>query len=192
MTEGRRTVRATVRFFTDLDGQLTAERGPRGEPSIQDFQAFELLRIVEWFATTFDALPELIAGRPDYRLLIATGVLIPAYSVIGQLGPDGAVELIRLAVRRRTIPRGVRAAIGPVLLLALAVHMNLGDPSDGVVASYLALAVALPIVAWVALDMAWIGFRPRPDRLDIVRTHPTFAQQANEHFDRLHARSPVS
>lgn len=96
MTEGRRTARATVGFFTDLDRQLPTERGPHGSPSIQDFQALELLRIVELFATSFDSLPELIPGQRDYRILIATGMLISAYTVIGQLAPDGAVELVRL------------------------------------------------------------------------------------------------
>jgi hypothetical protein len=63
---------------------------------VQDFQALELLRIIELFATSFDSLPELISGRSDYRLLIATGMLIPAYTVVGQLAPDGAEELVRL------------------------------------------------------------------------------------------------
>jgi hypothetical protein len=96
VTEGRRTVRATVGFFTDLDRQLPSERGAQGESSTRDFQALELLRIIELFATSFDSLPELIPGRPDYRILIATGTLVPAYTVIGQLAPDGAVELVRL------------------------------------------------------------------------------------------------
>jgi hypothetical protein len=37
--ERRRTVRATIGFFEDLDRQLGAERGPNGEPSTNDFQA---------------------------------------------------------------------------------------------------------------------------------------------------------
>lgn len=96
MTAARREVRATARLFEDLDRQLGSERGPNGEPSRTDFQAFELLEIVETFATRFDHLPELIPGRPDYRILIAAGKLIRAYTVIGQLAPDGAVELIAL------------------------------------------------------------------------------------------------
>jgi hypothetical protein len=58
-------VRATARFFEDLDRQLPSERGQRGEPSTNDFQTFELLRIVETFAEQFYTLPELIPGRPD-------------------------------------------------------------------------------------------------------------------------------
>jgi hypothetical protein len=43
-------------LFQDLDRQLPAEHAPNGEPSTYDFQAFELLRIVERFATGFLAL----------------------------------------------------------------------------------------------------------------------------------------
>jgi hypothetical protein len=49
-TAARRTVRATPRFFADLDRQLPTERGPNGEPSTKDFQVLDLLRIVERFA----------------------------------------------------------------------------------------------------------------------------------------------
>ena len=59
----------TVDFFQDLDRQLPTERGPNGEPSTYDFQSFELLRIVERFATGFQDLAELIPGRSDYRIL---------------------------------------------------------------------------------------------------------------------------
>jgi len=59
---------------------------------------FELLRIVDRFATGFDDLPELIPGRSEYRLLISTGMLVPTFVVVGQLAPDGAVELIQLDI----------------------------------------------------------------------------------------------
>ena len=98
MSQDRRTVRATVEFFHDLDRQLRSERGPNGEPSTNDFQTFELLEIVDRFATGFDDLPELIAGRHDYRILVSTGRLVRAYSVVGQRAPDGAVELISLDI----------------------------------------------------------------------------------------------
>lgn len=96
MSADRLTVRATSRFFEDLDRQLSSERGPNGEPSANDFQAFELLEIVERFATGFPDLPPLIAGRDDYRVLIAAGMLVRAFTVVGQLASDGAVELIAL------------------------------------------------------------------------------------------------
>jgi hypothetical protein len=96
----RRTVRATARFFEDVDRQFPPERGPSGEPSANDFEVFELLRVVETFATRFDELPELIPGRHDYRILISQGMLVPRFAVVGQLAPDGAVELIQLDVDR--------------------------------------------------------------------------------------------
>lgn len=44
MSPTRRIVRATPRFFEDLDRQVRAERGPNGEPSTNDFQVFEPIR----------------------------------------------------------------------------------------------------------------------------------------------------
>jgi hypothetical protein len=59
---------------------------------------FELLRVVETFATGFDDLPSLIRGRDDYRILIAAGMLVPRFSVVGQLTAEGAIELIQLDI----------------------------------------------------------------------------------------------
>ncbi len=50
---GRLTVRATVSFFENLDRQLPSTRGTGGDASVNDFQVFELLRIIERFATGF-------------------------------------------------------------------------------------------------------------------------------------------
>lgn len=95
----RRTVRATPGFFADLDRQLPAVAGPDGvPPSRGDFQAYDLLPIVERFATGFDDLPQPIPGRADYRLLITQGRLVAAASVTGQLASDGAVELLDLEI----------------------------------------------------------------------------------------------
>jgi hypothetical protein len=96
VSEARRIVRATADFFQDLDRQLRPERGPAGKPSANDFQVYELIRIVDRCATGFDELPELIPGRPDYRLLISAGMLVPRFAVVGQLAADGAVELVQL------------------------------------------------------------------------------------------------
>jgi hypothetical protein len=98
----RRTVRATPAFFADLDRQLPASRGPHGvPPSRGDFQAYDLLPIVERFATGFDDLPQLIPGRPDYRVLITNGRLVLSVAVTGQLAHDGAVELVGLDIDTR-------------------------------------------------------------------------------------------
>lgn len=78
MSSGRRTVRVSRAVFDELDRRLSSERSPSGEPSVNDFLTIDLLPIVDTFANRFDELPEAIAGRPDYRLLISTGVLVPA------------------------------------------------------------------------------------------------------------------
>ncbi|MEO8698109.1 MAG: hypothetical protein ABI658_31720 [Acidimicrobiales bacterium] len=63
-----------------------------------DFQTIELLRIVDRFAEQFDDLPEFIPGRHDYRVLLTTGVLVRALNVVGQLAPDGAIELVSIDI----------------------------------------------------------------------------------------------
>jgi len=98
VTGDRRAVRTTPSFFEDVDRQLGSERGPNGEPSVNDFQVFELLRVVEVFATRWNDLPPLIPGRSDYRILIASGMLIARLAVVGQLAADGAIELIELDI----------------------------------------------------------------------------------------------
>lgn len=55
--------------FDELDLVLGPERGEDGTPSANDFLTIDLLPIVDAFATRFDELPELIPGRPDYRIL---------------------------------------------------------------------------------------------------------------------------
>jgi hypothetical protein len=57
---GAREKSRTPRFFEDLARQLRAERGPNGEPSTNDFQVFELIRVVDRLAVDFDELPRLI------------------------------------------------------------------------------------------------------------------------------------
>ncbi len=94
----RRQVRATSGFFEDLDRQLGPERGPNGEPSTTDFQTIELLRIIDRFAEQFDDLPELIPDRSDYRVLLTSGMLVRPLNVVGQLAPDGAVELVSIDI----------------------------------------------------------------------------------------------
>ena len=94
----RRTVRATPDFFALIDAQLGDERGPNDEPTSAEFEAYELLAIIEKFATGWDSLPEQVPGRPEYRLLIVTGRLVPMVAVVGHVAPDGAIELIDIAI----------------------------------------------------------------------------------------------
>lgn len=57
MTGARRTVRVSRDLFDELDRVLGPERGPNGEPSVNDFLTIDLLAIIESFATRFDSLP---------------------------------------------------------------------------------------------------------------------------------------
>ncbi|MGQ0826485.1 MAG: hypothetical protein ACT4OX_15890 [Actinomycetota bacterium] len=50
------------------------------------------------FATRFEELPEVIDRRADYRVLISAGVLVRAVAVVGQLTPDGFVELLSITL----------------------------------------------------------------------------------------------
>lgn len=68
------------------------------ELSVGDFNAIELLRIVDTFAEGFDDLPELVPGRPDYRVLVTAGLLVRGLNVVGQILAGGAVELLSLDV----------------------------------------------------------------------------------------------
>ena len=84
--------------FEELEEVLGTERGPDGEPSLTDFLAIELLAIVDIFATRFNDLPQLVEGRSDYRILIATGTLVHAIAVVAQGANDGSVEIVSIEV----------------------------------------------------------------------------------------------
>ena len=90
----RRPVRVDPRFLERLDAQLPEERGPNGAPSRLDFLRFELPAIEERLALRFEDQGEVIPGRPDYRMIISTGVLIPRIVVIAQLVADGSIVLL--------------------------------------------------------------------------------------------------
>jgi hypothetical protein len=94
VSEERRSVRVSHAVFDELDRVLGTDRGPGGEPSVNDFLTIDLLPIVDAFATRFDELPEAVSGRPDYRLLISAGVLVRGVAVIGQRTSDGSIELL--------------------------------------------------------------------------------------------------
>lgn len=70
-----------------------------------DFQTYELIAIVERFATGFDELPEFVPGRPVYRVLITTGTLFAAFMVVGQVMADGTIELLQLEIDLDPPPR---------------------------------------------------------------------------------------
>lgn len=86
-----REVRVDPGFFEQLDAQLGPDRGPRGEPSSTDFLLVDLPPIADVCSLQFDELPELIPGRPDYRVVITTGTLVSRLSVIGQLRGNSVI-----------------------------------------------------------------------------------------------------
>lgn len=94
MTEGRRRVRVSREVFDTIDDVFGEERGPNGEPSVNDFLSIELFSIADAFADRFDDLPDFIEGRHDVRLLVAAGTLVPVVAVIGRSDADGSIELI--------------------------------------------------------------------------------------------------
>jgi hypothetical protein len=94
----RRQVRVDPEFFVDLDAQLGVTRGPNGEPSATDFLLLDLPPIAEAFALEFDQLPKLFDERDDYRYLVASGRLVRAALVVGQLVSDGSIELIGIEI----------------------------------------------------------------------------------------------
>jgi hypothetical protein len=90
----RRVVRTTEDFWAALDFALPTGK----EPSWHAFAARDLPDAVERFATEWDTLPTLVAGRSDYRILIGTGQIVTAYSIEAQLAPDGEVELLAITI----------------------------------------------------------------------------------------------
>jgi len=94
VSPSRRTVRATARFFEDLDRQTrTKSRRRRTTSRCSSCSGSSNASL-----SGSDGLPTIIPGRDDYRILIAAGSLVAAFSVIGQLAPDGAIELVQLDI----------------------------------------------------------------------------------------------
>lgn len=92
----RRPVRVSDDFYADLDAQLGAERGSKGEPSAADFLRFDLLPLIDTIAESFDELLEAIDGHPQYRVLVTAGILVPRMAITSMLTADGSIELIQL------------------------------------------------------------------------------------------------
>jgi hypothetical protein len=90
----RREVRVADSFFEELDTQLSAERGPNGEPSATDFIILDLPRIVEEFSLRFDGLPEAVPDVGAVRMLVGIGTLTIAYVVHGVETSTGRIELL--------------------------------------------------------------------------------------------------
>ena len=94
----RRSVRVDAQFFAELDAQLRELRGPGGEPSASDFLVIDLPTISDAFAEHFDEFPAMYPDRDDYRYLVATGKLVRAALVVGQLVADGSIVLFSIDI----------------------------------------------------------------------------------------------
>ena len=69
----RRGVRVDNRFFDDVDAAFRPERGPKGEPSADDFIRLDLFGIQEEIADRFDDLPVESPGAGTPRRSAITG-----------------------------------------------------------------------------------------------------------------------
>jgi hypothetical protein len=55
----------------------------------------------------------MIPGRSEYRALVDAGTLVPAYLVVGQLVPDGAVELLQIDMVLTRCRNNAASAVPP-------------------------------------------------------------------------------
>ena len=94
----RRSVRVDAQSFAELDAQLRESRGLGGEPSASDFLVIDLPTISDAFAEHFDEFPAMYPDRDDYRYLAATGKLVRAALVVGQLVADGSIVLFSVDI----------------------------------------------------------------------------------------------
>ena len=101
-----RDIRPTRAFYEDLYRHFPVERGPAGQPSRLDFELYELPRLFRDVADRWDDLFQPIPGRPDYRILISVGILVPVLCVDAHLGRDGVIELLSLDVDARPLTGG--------------------------------------------------------------------------------------
>jgi hypothetical protein len=93
----RRDVRVTREFFEQVDRLLPAER-VGVVPSRSDFQASDLLTVVDAFRARWDDLPLYVPGRDEWRVLITAGRLVPYLEVVGELALDGVIDLILVTI----------------------------------------------------------------------------------------------
>jgi hypothetical protein len=91
-------------IFLTLEAMLPAGRGG-DRPSRDDFVRLVLFPARDYFAAHWDDGRLLSNPRqPSVRTLIATGELVPAYSVTGRELPDGSIELIGISIDFEGLP----------------------------------------------------------------------------------------
>ena len=86
LTPNERDAIVRAGFITDPE-----KAPPDGEPSASDFLLIDLPAIADSFGERFDELPPVYVDRSDYRFLVATGRLVRAVAVTGQLMDDGSI-----------------------------------------------------------------------------------------------------
>ena len=94
----RRRVRVAPSFFDRLDELLPEERSPSGVASTADFLLHEIPPLIDVLAKDYEASTVEVAGVPDVRVLIATGVLVAHLALYVVLANDDAVEIIYLEI----------------------------------------------------------------------------------------------
>lgn len=92
-----RQVHLTEDFLLYIEESFRQERGPEGEPSIQDFFLIDLDTIVSLFAERWDSLPRW-QQHSKYRDQMISGKIAYMYYVIGEEQPDGSISLVHFEV----------------------------------------------------------------------------------------------
>jgi hypothetical protein len=75
-----------------LSSAMVGDRG--ASRRVTDFLVIDLPTIVDEFAEDFESIPALFPEREDYRILVTSGRLVAASSVIGQLVDVDTVVLL--------------------------------------------------------------------------------------------------
>jgi hypothetical protein len=93
----RRQVRVTQQFFTCLDSLLPRSRDANGTPSTAEFLQYDLPPAIDRLAADFEG--NTVPGpQPGTRVLIATGLLVPAFALYAHVAPDEAIDIYYLNI----------------------------------------------------------------------------------------------
>lgn len=92
-----REIRLADDFLLEAIRQFRQERGPNGEPSVEDFITHDLPKIEFVFSEFWDTL-NLWQEHSNYRHRYIQGIVAYSYYVVGREQPDGSIELVDLHV----------------------------------------------------------------------------------------------
>ena len=92
----RRQVRVAPSFFDRLDELLPEERTATGKPSATDFLLHEIPTVIDRLAEDYERHTMVLTAAPEFRVMIAAGILIPRFSIYTLQAADGAVEIVYL------------------------------------------------------------------------------------------------